>query len=130
MGDILGLIVFVAIACSAVAASKKQAGKGGQFGGGARGVGGFNTLRNTIRSEMDKTQMPDVGDVDDEPKKVPRFAGTQADKRKAMSKKSKINEKTHSHEGEVIGALSSMEDRNNDWLARQINEENRRGPLL
>ena len=130
MGDLLGVIVFLAIACSFTAAAKKESGKGGGFGAGTKGAGGFNTMRNTIRSEMRKTQMPDAGNVDNEAKEASKFDNMQAKKRKAMSEKSKINEKTHSHEGEVIGSLSALEDRNNDWLARQIREENRKKTLL
>ena len=44
---------------------------------------------------------------------------------KNLSQKGMVKEKTHNHEGEVVGDLGRLEDRNNDWLARQIREENR-----
>lgn len=95
----------------------------------------FAASMSKAKGQSAKTPKPAKSYVPPKPE-MPRAAGSSADgpvslKSAARSVKAeKIIEKTHSHEGEVEGKISLSEDRKNDWLAKQIREENRTKQML
>ena len=95
----------------------------------------FGIVKDKAKGQGAKTPKAAKSFVPPKPE-MPRAAGSSADgpvslKSAARSVKTeKIIEKTHSHEGEVEGKISLSEDRKNDWLARQIREENRTKQML
>lgn len=115
-------LIFVWITVANIKKGKAQSGKNsnpGKTPGPAHVPSKIGAIKGIYDQATKDTNLY-VGDVNEEGSK-----GSISPKKPKMKTPKGITiEKTHSHEGEVSNTVL-LEDRNNDWLARQIKEEAR-----